>query len=84
MEIQASDVAFKTENCGQWLPIAEAINPVTTIPDGMWLVGEEVSPGIYAAPGDTDGDQCQWGRLSGLAGASATVSRDSTVAGGSW
>ena len=33
VEIQASDVAFKTENCGQWLPIAEAINPVTMIPD---------------------------------------------------
>ena len=68
VEVQATDVAFKTENCGQWMPIAQAINPVTTIPDGTWLVGEEVSPGIYAAPGGSSGIHCQWTRLKGFGG----------------
>ncbi len=39
--------------------------PLTAIPDGTWLVGQEVTPGIYAAPG---GEQCSWERLSGFGG----------------
>ena len=39
--------------------------PLTAIPDGTWLVGQEVTPGVYAAPG---GEQCSWERLSGFGG----------------
>ena len=68
VEIQPTDVAFMTENCGQWQPIEEALNPIATITDGVWLVGEEISPGIYAAPGGSRGLPCQWTRFSGLGG----------------
>lgn len=36
--------------------------------DGMHLVGEDISAGIYRSPG---GDRCYWERLSGLGGTSA-------------
>lgn len=39
--------------------------PLAAIPDGTWLIGAEVSPGLYAAPG---GAQCSWKRLSGFGG----------------
>ena len=49
--------------------------PLAAIPDGTWLVGLEVSAGIYAAPG---GAQCSWKRLSGFGGTS-----DEVIAGAS-
>ena len=47
------------------VPTATAELPLTAIPDGTWLVGDEVSAGIYSAPG---GAQCAWKRLSGFGG----------------
>ena len=47
------------------VPTATAELPLTTIPDGTWLVSVEVSAGIYSAPG---GAQCAWKRLSGFGG----------------
>ncbi len=44
--------------------------PLTAIPDGTWLVGQEVTPGIYAAPG---GEQCSWERLRGFGGTADEV-----------
>ena len=44
--------------------------PLTEIPDGTWLVGNEVTAGIYSAPG---GAQCSWKRLSGFGGTSNDV-----------
>ena len=44
--------------------------PLTAIPDGTWLVGQEVTPGVYAAPG---GEQCSWERLSGFGGTADEV-----------
>ena len=46
-------------------PTATAEFPLTAIPDGTWLVGDEVPAGIYSAPG---GAQCAWKRLSGFGG----------------
>ena len=44
--------------------MAEVLIPqISSIPDGTWLVGEEVAPGRWAAPG---GDSCYWERLSGF------------------
>ena len=43
---------------------------LAAIPDGTWLVGLEVSAGIYTAPGD---EQCYWKRLSGFGGTSDEV-----------
>ena len=55
-------------------PISTTDFPLTTVPDGTWLTGEEVLAGIYSAPG---GDQCSWKRLSGFSGTS-----DDTIAEG--
>ena len=63
--IGASDAGFETRGCGNWIPIAEAITPIDSIPDGKWVVGEEVTAGTYAAPG---GDLCYWARLSDFGG----------------
>ena len=46
-------------------PTATPQRPLAAIPDGTWLIGAEVSPGLYAAPG---GAQCSWKRLSGFGG----------------
>jgi len=65
VEIPASDAAFSSEGCADWVPLADAISPISSIPDGTWLVGEEVPPGRYAAPG---GGDCYWERLSDFRG----------------
>lgn len=65
VEILSTDAGFESSNCVRWTAIEDAISPQTTIPDGTWLVGEEVSPGTYAAPG---GESCYWERLSGFSG----------------
>ena len=54
-------------------PTATTELPLTAIPDGTWLVGEEVPAGIYSAAG---GAQCSWKRLSGFGG-----TFDDTIAG---
>jgi hypothetical protein len=38
--------------------------------DGVWVVGEDIEPGIYRTqgPGDGEWDLCYWARLSGLTG----------------
>ena len=46
-------------------PTATPQRPLAAIPNGTWLIGAEVSPGLYAAPG---GAQCSWKRLSGFGG----------------
>ena len=46
-------------------PTATPQRPLAAIPDGTWLIGAEVSPGLYAAPG---GARCSWKRLSGFGG----------------
>ena len=51
-------------------PTATPQLPLSAIPDGTWLVGQEVTPGIYAAPG---GEQCSWQRLSGFGGTADEV-----------
>ena len=49
--------------------------PLAPIPDGTWMVGNEVAAGIYSAQG---GAECSWKRLSGFSGAS-----EDTIAAGS-
>ena len=65
VEIKSSDAGFETSGCGRWQPISEVISAVSTVSDGTWVVGDELSPGTYSAPG---GDLCYWARLSGFDG----------------
>lgn len=57
--------AAANQETGTTPPTATPQRPLAAIPDGTWLVGAEVSPGLYAAPG---GAQCSWKRLSGFGG----------------
>ena len=58
-----TDAGFKSADCGEWLPIADAVT--TPNGDGTWVVGSELAPGTYTALG---GDFCSWSRLSGFSG----------------
>ena len=63
--IDPSDAGFDTGGCGSWQSHQAIASPLAAIPDGMWMVGPEVQPGTYVAPG---GDLCYWARLSGFGG----------------
>ena len=68
--IAAAGHASAQEGTPTATPSTAAALPLTAIPDGTWLVGQEVSAGIYAAAG---GEQCSWQRLSGFGGTAAEV-----------
>jgi hypothetical protein len=65
VEIQASDAGFKTERCGQWLPLEDTYPavPDTQFGDGTYEVGTHIEPGRYTNSG---GDNCYYERKSGF------------------
>ncbi|MDE0199470.1 MAG: hypothetical protein OXK78_14810 [Caldilineaceae bacterium] len=67
--------AAANQETGTTSPTATPQLPLAAIPNGTWLIGAEVSPGLYAAPG---GAQCSWKRLSGFGG----TSEETIAAGG--
>ena len=63
--IEASDAGFSSRDCGVW---TSDLSPLTTSPtapfgNGTWIVGTDISPGTWTAPG---GDRCYWERLAGF------------------
>ena len=42
-----------------------ASGPATTFGDGIWIVGTDIAPGAYRAPG---GSLCYWARLADFSG----------------
>ena len=67
VEIASTDAGFSTERCGTWTEATSAVTSSLTGPfgDGVFLVGMDVSPGIWKSSG---GDYCYWARLSGFSG----------------
>ena len=63
--IDSGDSGFETRGCGRWVQLEEELTPLDAIPDGKWVVGAEITPGTYAAPGS---DLCYWARLNGFGG----------------
>ena len=63
--IDPGDSGFETRGCGRWVQLEEELTPLDAIPDGKWVVGAEITPGTYAAPGS---DLCYWARLNGFGG----------------
>jgi hypothetical protein len=65
VDILPSDVVFETRpSCGTWFNTARHPRQ-DTIPSGMWIVGDQIAPGLYqtsASPG------CYWERLRHFAG----------------
>lgn len=65
IEIAASDAGFKTERCGQWLPLEDTYPdaPATQFDDGTYQVGTHIEPGRYSNSG---GGSCYFERVSGF------------------
>ena len=67
VEIAPTDAGFSTERCGTWTEATSAVTSSLTGPfgNGVFLVGIDISPGIWKSSG---GDYCYWARLSGFSG----------------
>lgn len=81
--ISASDAAFKTAGCGQWVAI-ESTYPTTpsiSFLDGTYKVEKHIAPGTYRADGSPD-DLCYWARLSNFshAGISGVITNGNSPA----
>jgi len=65
VDIAESDAGFKTERCGQWLPLADTYPaaPATEFGDGTYEVGTHIEPGRYSNSG---GENCYYERKSGF------------------
>jgi hypothetical protein len=63
VEIQSTDVAFNSEDCGDWVIYFPSVT-VPTFGDGDWVVGQDIAPGRYSSEGTADG--CYWERATGF------------------
>jgi hypothetical protein len=67
VDLLASDGGFVTDaNCGFWFPTPRR-GLSQTITPGMWIVGAQITPGVYRAENSTAA--CYWQRLSSFTGA---------------
>lgn len=64
--ITAGDTHFYTEGCGTWRPSAVALK--TSVKDGTWVIGKDVSPGVWQAMGPFDDDGCYIAYHGGFSG----------------
>jgi hypothetical protein len=63
--IAAKDKGFHTMDCSTWTNNLSAITKSkTTFGDGNYIVGTDIKPGTYRAPGTPSG--CYYARLSGF------------------
>ena len=70
--IERSDAGFETSGCGTWTKSSGGSSGSSTrtagaasFGNGTHLVGDDIAPGTYRAPG---GDGCYWARLRGFGG----------------
>lgn len=67
VEVMDTDEAFRSTGCGPWEPYVPADQPATTIGEGTWLVGTDISPGRYRSTGPASaGGECSWERRLGF------------------
>lgn len=67
VDIAATDAYFETNaGCGTWRN-APTRGALTTIPEGVWLVGQQIEAGRYRT---TATQSCFWERLKGFSGTS--------------
>lgn len=65
VDIASSDVAFETDpECGTWFNTPRH-GAQTSIVAGVWLVGTQVTPGVYRSNAAAN---CYWERLSSFSG----------------
>lgn len=82
VEIDPRDEIFYTSGCGTWILVTEVEEtPTETFIDGTWLVGTDISAGLYRSEGQTDA-ACSWSRLSDVSGFSSGFIEHSAGEGG--
>lgn len=78
--VEPTDAGFRVSGCGIWTaevtPGVHSRDPAAAFDEGTWLVGAEIAPGTWKAPG---GATCYWERLSGFGGEVADVIAADTV-----
>jgi hypothetical protein len=62
-DIRDTDVAFNSSGCGTWTFYTPPPAPVDSFGPGTYVVGSDIVPGTYEAPGGPD---CYWRRLGGF------------------
>ena len=66
VEIQPTDKGFESQRCGTWTQdLSQITTSTTSFPDGTYLVGTDIEPGMYRNSG---GEGCYYARLSGFSG----------------
>lgn len=74
VDIDASDGGFVSGGCGTWAAIPPVLDSVHPIPEGAFLVGNQIAPGRYRQVTPTDRNRpCRWERVSGFGGSEAEV-----------
>jgi hypothetical protein len=79
VEVAPTDHSFTTRSCQMWVaaPADQSALPGgPPIPDGMWRVGVDVSPGVYGARGSAI---CTWKRLSNARHDATSVIEEGTI-----
>lgn len=65
VEIDGSEVAFSSDDCGTWTDkITARANPSSPFGGGHYRIGEDVTPGTWRNSDSSSG--CYWERLSGF------------------
>lgn len=66
MQIKSTDVAFESNDCGDWTSDLSAVTETdTSFGEGTFIVGTDIRPGTFRS---TRGDGCYWERLGGFDG----------------
>lgn len=66
--IAPTDAGFVSDDCGRWSSDLSPLSPSAPggpFGDGTWIVGLDVEPGTWRAPG---GESCYWERLAAFSG----------------
>lgn len=65
--IASTDAGFGTQDCGTWTDDLSAVtsSPTAAFENGTFIVGTDIAPGNWSAPG---GEFCYWERLSDFTG----------------
>ena len=68
IDILGSDKGFKTSGCGTWVPYSP--KPAAKITDGIWVVNDEIAPGLWQASKPA---KCYWERVSDFTGGFSSI-----------
>ena len=63
--ILPTDHGFSSLACGKWSPVPNVVSIQENIPEGTWIVGQDILEGTYRSNSPND---CYWSRLNGFTG----------------